>query len=128
MPETAQTFLNTHFAGQTPTKIKLDSDGYDVEFGNDTDVEFDLLGNWYKVEVDNSDQIPQTVIALLPQAAQTYISANYSSRKVESVKNKISTYEVELNGDIDLVFDKDGNLWSSSGNTSTSTLFNPPLI
>lgn len=120
LPETAQTFLNTHFAGQTPTKIKLDSDGYDVEFGNDTDVEFDLLGNWYKVEVDNSDQIPQTVIALLPQAAQTYISANYSSRKVESVKNKISTYEVELNGDIDLVFDKDGNLWSSSGTTSNN--------
>lgn len=120
LPETAQTFLNTHFTGQTPTKIKLDSDGYDVEFGNDTDVEFDLLGNWYKVEVDNSDQIPQTVIALLPQAAQTYISANYSSRKVESVKNKISTYEVELNGDIDLVFDKDGNLWSSSGTTSNN--------
>lgn len=120
LPETAQTFLNTHFAGQTPTKIKLDSDGYDVEFGNDTDVEFDLLGNWYKVEVDNSDQIPQTVIAVLPQAVQTYISANYSSRKVESVKNKISTYEVELNGDIDLVFDKDGNLWSSSGITSNN--------
>jgi len=120
LPEIAKTFLSAHYNGQTPTKIKKDTDGYDVEYGNNTDVEFDLLGNWYKVEVDNSDQIPQTVIALLPQAVQTYITANYSSKKVESVKNKVSTYEVELNGDIDLVFDKDGNLWGTSGGTNNN--------
>lgn len=120
LPEISQTFLSTHYNGQTPTKIKKDSDGYDVEFGNNSDVEFDLLGNWHKVEVDNNDQIPQTVVSLLPQVAQTYISTNYSSKKMESIKNKVSTYEVELKGDIDLVFDKDGNLWSTGENNNNN--------
>ncbi|MDR3056988.1 MAG: PepSY-like domain-containing protein [Prevotella sp.] len=119
LPESSQTFLNTHFKGLTPSKVNKDNDGYDVKYANDTDVEFDLLGNWYKVEVEK-DQMPQTVIALFPQKIQDYISSNFSSKKVESIKNKISTYEVELNGDIDLVFDKEGNLWNSNGNNNNN--------
>lgn len=115
LPESAQTFLNTHFVGLTPTKIKKDNDGYGVEYADKTEVEFDLLGSWYKVEVEKGG-VSQSVLALLPQKLLIYISSNYPSSLVESVKNKVSIYEIELNNDTDLVFDKEGNLWNSNNN------------
>lgn len=119
LPESAQAFLNTHFSGLTPTKIEKDNDGYEVEYADKTDVEFDLLGSWYKVEVEKGE-VPQSVLTLLPQKLLDYISSTHPSKKIESVKNKVSVYDVELYGDIDLVFDKEGNLWNSSNNNSSN--------
>lgn len=116
LPAAAKTFLNTHFNGITPSKITKDADSYEVKYANKTEVEFDILGKWYDVDVD-SNTMPESVIALLPEKITSYLKSTYPSKKVKSIKNKVSTYEVELEQSVKLVFDKDGNLWGSGGTT-----------
>lgn len=120
LPQAAQQFLSTHFSGRTPTLVKRDDNSYEVDYGNDTDLDFDLTGNWTKIDVDNNDVIPQSIMALLPQPILDYISTNHSTRKIESIENGVSTFEIDLSGDIDLEFDKAGNLWGSSANNNNN--------
>ena len=119
LPAPARLFLTTHFSGQTASRVEKEKDGYEVKFANKIEVDFDLAGNWREVDV-NKNQMPQTIMALLPQKILDYISLNHSSKKVESVENKVSTYRVELNGDVNLVFDKEGNLWNTGGNNDNN--------
>ncbi len=120
LPETAKAFLDTHFGNLKISKVKKDNDSYDVEYTNGTEVEFDLSGNWRQVEVDNKVQMTQSILALLPKPILDYISSNHSSKKIECIKNNVSTYKIELKEDIELVFDKDGNLWGSGGNNNNN--------
>lgn len=115
LPAVVKTFLTTHFNGLTPSKIEKDGDSYDIKYANKVEVEFDLLGKWTEVDA-NGNQMPQTIIALLPNKLTEYLHANYASKQIEEIKNKISSYEIELFGDIDLIFDREGNLWDSGGN------------
>lgn len=119
LPADARAFLNTHFNGMTPSRITKDSDSYEVKYANKTEVEFDILGKWYEVDV-NGNGMPETVMSLLPEKVNSYLKSNYASKKIESVKNNISTYEIELEQSIKLVFDKDGNLWNSNNGGSST--------
>lgn len=117
LPAAAQQFLSTYFGGISVREASADNDSYDVELSNGTDIEFDLLGNWVKVETDNS-AIPAAFVANeLPSAIGPYIAANYPNNRIEEVKRGVSAYKIELRGDIELVFDNAGNLWTASGTT-----------
>lgn len=117
LPTEAKAFLDTHFNGMTPSRITKDGDSYEVKYANKTEIEFDILGKWYEVDV-NGNGMPETILSLLPEKVNNYLKSNYSSKKVESIKNKISVYEIELEQNIKLIFDKDGNLWNNSGNST----------
>jgi len=117
LPTNAKEFLTTHFGTKVPSSVNKDGDSYDVKYSDKTEVEFELTGNWSEVEVGNTT-MPQSIIDLLPSKIADYLTANYSSKKIESIKNKLSTYKLELNGDIELVFDKEGNLWGTGSNNS----------
>lgn len=100
--------------------MKKDNDSYDVKLANSIEVDFDLQGGWKDVDA-NSSTIPITIIALLPQNLTGYLESNYASRKIESIEKKVSTYNVELSGNVDLVFDLQGNLWSVNNESNTNS-------
>lgn len=117
LPLDAKAFLDTHFAGLTPAKIEKDNDSYDVEYANETDVEFYLSGEWKEIEVENKVAIPSSIISLLPATIRSYLDTNHYGKKIEKIENKIGCYELELTGLKDeLVFDKQGGLISNPGN------------
>lgn len=111
LPVISQTFLSSHFNGQVPSKITKDNDGYEVKLVTKFEIEFDVNGNFTKVDADDNT-MPQTIVALLPAKLTNYLSTNYSNRRIKEIKVKVSFYEIELNGDVDLVFDKNGDVWS----------------
>lgn len=117
LPANAQAFITTHFASYTIREIERDNDSYDVEFTNNFSVDFDINGNWKEIDA-NGNTIPQSILALLPTNLTSYISTNYPSNRIEKIESKVSIYEIELIGDIDLVFDKDGNNWGSNNNNN----------
>lgn len=119
LPANAQTFLTTHFNTFTLSKVEKDDDSYDVKYTNRFEVEFDILGNWKEIDA-NGNTIPASVLALLPSALTSYINTNYPSNKIEKIESKVSTYEIELNGDIDLIFDRNGNNWGSNNNNNNN--------
>lgn len=116
LPAISQAFIKEHFAANTVKEVKKDKDSYEVVFTDKTEVEFYTSGEWKKVEADNNIALPTSVILLLPEKAVAYITSTYPDKSVKEIENKNGIYEVELYKNIEITFDKDGNMWGVSGN------------
>lgn len=108
LPENAQAFLQTHFPGQEVRLVEKDNDSYDVYLTNGYDVEFTLSGDWDDVD-GNGKELPESVIALLPEAIPAYVAANYSQNFIDEINKESYGYEIGLNSNIELKFDINGN-------------------
>lgn len=115
-----QYFVRTHFPSYKVAYIKNDRDN-GVErrkvyirksYWQSFKLVFDMKGNWLEVEGDDYGRtpVPASVLALLPQGVADALSRSYPSVPVTSVEKKLSGYKIELAGDIELYFDRDGRL------------------
>lgn len=114
LPEISQVFIKEHFASYTVKEVKKDKNSFEVEFTDKTEVEFYASGEWKKVEADNNIALPESVLSLLPETAVSYIKTTYPGKALKEIENKEYTYEVELYKDIEISFDKEGNVWDVS--------------
>lgn len=107
LPKPAQTFISTHFKGQTASYAIEDkgilSTDYDVMLSGGTEIEFDSKGNWKEID-GNKSALPNSV---LPKAVANYISKNYKDQVVEKIE-KEAGYKVEFINDLELKFDSNG--------------------
>ncbi|MDR2913765.1 MAG: PepSY-like domain-containing protein [Tannerella sp.] len=114
LPQTAKDFMNTHFSGLTYTTIK-DENEYDVYAGA-YKIEFDLQGNWTKVDSyvgQVKTALPQSFLALtLVSIINNYVTTNYPERYIIEIEKDYENgklyYDIELDNQVDLVFDTDG--------------------
>ena len=105
LPQKAQQFINTHFSGVEVLSATVDDD-YEVYLANGTKVEFTMQGEWKEVKCPGA-AVPA---AIIPAAISKYVKANFPNTIIVKIDKKYSGYEVELNTDIELKFDKNGNL------------------
>ena len=103
-PQKAQQFINTHFSGVEVLSATVDDD-YEVYLANGTKVEFTMQGEWKEVKCPGA-AVPA---AIIPAAISKYVKANFPNSTIVKIDKKYSGYEVELNTDLELVFDKNGN-------------------
>jgi len=111
LPANAQSFIATHFPDEAKDQVKKDNDSYDVYLSK-YKVEFNLSGDWDSVDGKRNGQknvIPQSVLALLPDGILTYVAENYPNATIVEVDIEVYGYEITLNNNIDLEFDKDGS-------------------
>lgn len=118
LPTVSKTFVSTHFPGTTVSLAKeryvAETDGtyYMVYLNGGYEIDFKKAGDWVSVE-HATNALPQSVVKLLPDITQKYISDNYASSIVIEIDRLVSGgYEVDLNNDIDLIFDSNGNFIS----------------
>jgi hypothetical protein len=104
LPQKAQQFITTHFKGVEVLSATVDDD-YEVYLANGTKVEFTLAGDWKEVKCPGS-AVPT---AIIPAAITKYVKANFPNTKIVKIDKKYSGYDVELNSDMELKFDKNGN-------------------
>ncbi|MDR2916949.1 MAG: PepSY-like domain-containing protein [Tannerella sp.] len=114
LPAVSQDFLERHFAAYTVEEVRNNKDSYEVKYTDKTEVEFYISGEWKRVEIGNKNALPESVIALLPEKAVSYIASTYPGKVIKEITNKQDIFEVELYKDIDITFDKDGNVWRIS--------------
>lgn len=107
----ATTFLKTHFQ-QIKTKEvnqfepkKPNGVTYEVALNNDVLVDFDEVGNWVSVESQGKGEIPKSIIHA---SIISYTSKKYPTIGFNKIERNSTGYFVELMGDIDLNFDKNG--------------------
>ncbi|MBP5570976.1 MAG: PepSY-like domain-containing protein [Prevotella sp.] len=110
LPAAAKTFIQKTFPGQTIAYAQIDYDdfgkSYEVRLNNGTKVEFDSNGTW-----DNVDCYYSAIPAdLVPAAIANYVKKNYAGTKIVKIDKERYGYEVELSNDMDLKFDKQGQL------------------
>ncbi len=111
LPQKAKTFLAAHY---TTHKISIATEergffdkDYKVILTNGTKLEFDGDGNWTEIECKNNSNIPLT---LAPEKIAKYIKASFPSNTIKKIEKNKKFIEVELNNDIELEFNSNGDL------------------
>ena len=107
LPQKAQQFINTHFKGVEFLSATVDDD-YEVYLANGTKVEFTLQGEWKEVKCPGS-AVPT---AIVPAAITKYVKAQFPNSTIVKIDKKYGGYDVELNNDMELKFDKNGKFLS----------------
>ncbi|MEG1555475.1 MAG: PepSY-like domain-containing protein [Bacteroidales bacterium] len=110
LPQTAQTLISTYFSQDKISYIKvenevLESKKYEIKFTSGTEIDFDKNGNWTEINC-KKNAIPNN---LIPAGISSYVKGKYSQNIITKIEKEAKGYSVELNNDLDLVFDKKGN-------------------
>jgi hypothetical protein len=78
---------------------------YDVMLDGDIKLEFNRKGEWESVDCYRS-RVPDS---LLPKGVLDYVNKKFTKAYVVEIERDIQGYDVKLNNDLDLEFDRDGN-------------------
>ena len=110
MPETAKTFVQTHFADKQVSIVYFDRDvsgsEYELLFTDGANIDFNKKGEWKEVEDRDADGVPTAVI---PSAINNYVAQRHSGQYVIQIGKENKEYEVKLNNGIEIVFNKNGD-------------------
>lgn len=109
LPTKTTMFIANYFPGCEIVAIDKDRElggvSYDVVLNCGVKLEFDGKGEWISVDCE-PDQVPD---AIIPAKILEYVSSKYVDNYIVKIEHEWNNYKVELNNDVELVFDKDGN-------------------
>ena len=109
LPAAARNFIQTHYANHKIIVASQDQELFDTDYtvllDEGTKIEFDSKGNWEKIS-HRGGQIPRGIIPVqIKDFAKQYFPASH----IVKIEHDREGYEVELQGDIELKFDKKFN-------------------
>lgn len=108
LPKQITEFVDTHFAGAKISYAKKDVEfgkvEYEVVLSNGTQVEFNSKGEWTDVNCERGE-VPASVV---PAKIADYVAEHFANTHIEKI-SRSRGYEVELNNDLELHFDKEFN-------------------
>ena len=110
LPQQAQQFINQNFKDVGFLSAMKDDGKYDVVLKDGTEIEFTRKGEWEKVDC-HLTEIPAAVI---PPTILAYVQAQFPTNFIVKIDKDFREYDVELNNNIDLKFDKNGNKFHTS--------------
>ena len=106
LPQKAQEFIQKYFPKNEISLAKMEKDfwekKYEVVFVNGEKAEFLKDGSWEKVDCKYST-VPTGIV---PQAIKDYVSKHYPEAKILKIERDSKTYEVKLNNQLELEFNK----------------------
>lgn len=109
LPNTAQKFITTHFAGKQVAYTTVDNEHpktFEVGFRTGEKIEFDRRGEWKEIK-SLRGTLPAHVA---PEAILRYIVRNYPGSRITAIERDARKYEVELTNGLELTFDKEFRL------------------
>ena len=109
LPEKSQIFLTRHFDAIDILYVKAEREmgvvtSYDVTLEGNVKVEFNRSGEWLSVDCEHG-QVPESII---PRPILEYVTRRFSKAYVAEIERNLFGYEVKLNNDLELDFDKNG--------------------
>ncbi len=109
LPARAKQFLAANFNGVEVLSVRRDGLKYDVILFDGTELEFRHNGEWKEIDC-GMNPLPAGV---LPANTAQYLTARFPMNFATHVKYEHRRYEVELENDLDLVFDKNGQFFGA---------------
>ena len=104
-PQAAKDFVKQYYPDLAMTSCETDDDGdCDIHVKGDVEIELDAQGEWKTVK--DPGGVPAGIV---PDAIMTYVKENYMGRTIVGIDREPQGYEVELFGDIEMKFDRQGN-------------------
>ena len=109
LPKPSTSFVEQHFPDCKIIKAEYGryvmGDTYEVDLDCGVEIDFYKKGEWKLVDC-HINAVPE---AIVPQAIKKYVADNYSANIITSIDKERTGYEIELNDDLDLDFDHEGN-------------------
>ena len=105
LPQKAQQFINKHFSSVGFLSAKQDDGEYEVMLKDGTKIEFTLQGDWKDVDC----HVRAVPVALVPAGIAQYVKTNFPNNIITKIEKKYNGYDIELENDLELKFDKNGN-------------------
>lgn len=100
-------YINAHFPKSEIISVKKDKEvlktEYKVKLNTMIELEFD--GNFSIKKIESKSALPQSVV---PEKIVAYIHKNYPNNKILEWKKEKKGQKIELDNDIDVVFDLNG--------------------
>lgn len=100
-------YINAHFPKSEIISVKKDKEvlktEYKVKLNTMVELEFD--GNFSIKKIESKSALPQSVV---PEKIVAYIHKNYPNNKILEWKKEKKGQRIELDNDIDVVFDLNG--------------------
>lgn len=107
-PSEITSYIDTHFPESDIISIKEEKERrkteYEVKLRNMEELEFDQ--DYAIKSVESKSGLPESVV---PQLIRDYVTKNYPNRTIKEWKKKRKGQEIELDNDLEIKFDQDGN-------------------
>lgn len=113
-------FISYYFPDQEIVSIKKEKGNYEI-FLNYYKLIYDEEGNWDRVQ-GYDEEIPEKFLKILPQKISYYISLNHINSIVTEVKKLSEGYQLQLNDNLFLIFDNQGNFLYEQENKSINKI------
>lgn len=112
LPLKARNFINQHFTTPEISYVKVENEllkskKYEAVLTCGAEIEFDSSGEWTDVDCKRSS-VPMTIV---PDYARQYVEKNFPGNIITQIERERYGVKVELNNDLELKFDKKGNLF-----------------
>lgn len=108
LPAAIQQFVQQHFPEATIAYAEKEIRKYEVHLNDGTELDFSRKGVWDKVDC----KFKPVPAVLIPQPIAAYVEANFPGSSIVKIDKEHYGYEIELNNDLELKFNKAGQLFS----------------
>ena len=112
LPQNILDYITENYPGLTIVEAEIEDDqNYEIELSDGTELIFNSQGEFLGVDNDENEFGDEDIDPSdLPQNILDFISANYPGVGIEEAElENNGNYEVELENDVELIFDGDGN-------------------
>lgn len=110
LPDTARSFVDEYYPETSISFVKKDRDltktTYEVVLQDGTEIDFNKSGEWDNIDCKRN-AVPA---ALVPVAITEYVQSNFPGQMIVKIDRESYGHEIELSGDLELKFDKNGKL------------------
>lgn len=102
LPKESKTLLDTYFAEKTCLLVKKENREYEVIFKGGESIEFDSRGRWKEIDCQ-ATVVPD---ALVPEQILTFVRNNYPENRIVRIERQSRGYEIKLNNQVELDFNR----------------------
>ncbi len=110
LPQRSVEFIDNHFSSEKVAEIDVDdnwynlsdSETYEVEFHNGTEIDFNKKGEVTEIETEDRASIPLTVF---PESVRSKLEREYPNAEVVAWEKEKKGHEIELQDGTELWFD-----------------------
>jgi hypothetical protein len=113
LPQKILDYVTENYPGVTIREAELEDNGnYEVYLRNGLELIFDANGNFLGIDDDENENFGDEHIAIseIPQNILTFIETYFPGVQIEEAElENNGNYEIELENDVELIFDANGN-------------------
>lgn len=99
-------FVESYFPGTSIVSCTYEHQEYEVRLNDGTKIEFTKRKNWEEIDCEHSTLFTEVPSELIPEAISSFVMNNYPENKIIKIAKDDYGWEIELDNDIEIEFNK----------------------